>query len=154
MLTEQEQRSMMTMWVMSRAPLIWGGDPQLSNASTLALLNKQKVLDVQTSSCRNQLVASVSTNESVIWAAQGVSADDARVVAMFNLADSATALSMPWSAIGLSVAPSATTVEELWERPNLISVDRSALKATLMPHDAVLVSIGRLADVDRTLDKN
>eukprot|EP01045_Picozoa_sp_COSAG04_P053788 COSAG04_NODE_23681_length_334_cov_0.787234_1_plen_52_part_10 len=34
-LTETEQRSMMTQWVIARAPLIWGGDPVRSNASTL-----------------------------------------------------------------------------------------------------------------------
>ena len=45
-LTETEQRSMMTQWVIARAPLIWGGDPVRSNASTLVTVGAADAYNV------------------------------------------------------------------------------------------------------------
>lgn len=138
-LTVQEQRAMMTMWIISRAPLIWGGDPTRSNDSTLALLSVQAALDVQKTTCRNRLLASISTNESVVWAAQSSRRADTRVVAMFNLADSPGIVTCPWSALGLKGPPAESRA--LWPNAGPISSGAIALKATLKPHDAVLVEV-------------
>lgn len=138
-LTVQEQRAMMTMWIISRAPLIWGGDPTRSNASTLELLSDQAALEVQETTCRNHLLASVSTNESVVWAAQSSKRADARIVAMFNLGDSATVVKAPWSALGLKGPPAESRA--LWRDASPISSSTLALESTLQPHDAVLVEV-------------
>lgn len=138
--TEREQRSMMTMWSMARAPLIWGGSPTLSNATTLALLTNQDVLDVQTTSCRNQLVDRPgSANTTVAWVAQSANSAGGRFVGLWNLGSAAATVAVEWEALGLDQPPAAEDVTELWAgRP--LSTGQS-LSAKLAPHDSVLVRI-------------
>lgn len=138
--TEREQRSMMTMWSMARAPLIWGGSPTLSNATTLALLTNQDVLDVQTTSCRNQLVDRPgSANTTVAWVAQSANSAGGRFVGLWNLGSAAATVAVEWEALGLDQPPAAEDVTELWAgRPLLTG---QSLSAKLAPHDSVLVRI-------------
>lgn len=138
-LTLQEQRAMMTMWIISRAPLIWGGDPVRSNATTLALLSNRAALQVQKTTCRNHMLASASTNDAVVWAAQSSKQSDARVVAMFNLGDSATVVKAPWKTLGLKGPPNESRA--LWPGASPVSSGALALESTLQPHDAVLVEV-------------
>ena len=138
-LTLQEQRAMMTMWIISRAPLIWGGDPARSNATTLALLSNRAALEVQNTTCRNQVLASVSTNDTVVWAAQSSKHSDARVVAMFNLGDSTTIVKAPWKTLGLKAPPKESRA--LWPGASPVSSGALALESALQPHDAVLVEV-------------
>jgi hypothetical protein len=142
-LTVQEQRSMLNMWVMSRAPLIWGGDPALSNRSTYALLENQQALDVQHRSCRNKQLQTESANTSIVWVAQGVS-HGSRFAAFFNLADKPAVIEMPWAAVHL---PANSTTKELWGRESLVSSDSTGIRATLAPHDSVLLALDRPTEV-------
>ena len=132
---------MVTMWLVARAPLIWGGDPMKSNRSTLALLSNQAALDIQTTTCRNRLLPAISSNTSVVWAAQSSKAAGGRVVALFNLADTAATVSAAWSALALPHGVSSSRTVELWGRGSLLTVGASSLGARLEPHDAVLVEI-------------
>jgi hypothetical protein len=138
LLTEAEQRSMMTQWVIARMPLIWGGDPVRSNASTLALLTNQQVLDVQTESCRNVQLPTTGSNTSIVWVAQGKPADT-RIVAVFNLADGAAKITLPLSAVGLA-ADTQVAVQDLWAS-KAVPVVGGAVHCALGPHASCLLKL-------------
>ncbi|WP_253905745.1 hypothetical protein [Arthrobacter sp. H5] len=53
LLTEPEQRTMMTLWSVSRSPLFVGGDLPTSNPETISLLTNAVVLDVNSRSEKN-----------------------------------------------------------------------------------------------------
>jgi hypothetical protein len=129
------------MWSMARAPLIWGGSPTLSNASTLALLSNQAVLDVQTTTCRNQLVGRANaTNTTAVWVAQSAKSAAGRIVGLWNLGNGTTTVTVDWLGLGLKKAPPAGHVTELWAGRALLMNEHS-LSAKLASHDAVLVRI-------------
>ena len=140
-LTETEQRSMMTQWVIARAPLIWGGDPVRSNASTLALLTNQQVLDVQTESCRNVQLPTKRVNTSIVWVAQGKAAEE-RLVAMFNIADKAASVALSLSEIGLA-SEKHVDAQDLWagQRPSRAPVAGGAVHCALEPHGSCLLKL-------------
>ena len=138
-LTETEQRSMMTQWVIARAPLIWGGDPVRSNASTLALLTNQQVLDVQTESCRNVQLPTKRVNTSIVWVAQGKVAEE-RLVAMFNIADTAAKVALPLSEIGLA-SEKQVGAQDLWAGQRWVPVAGGAVHCALEPHGSCLLKL-------------
>jgi alpha-galactosidase len=147
-LTDTEQRSMVNMWSMARAPLVWGGSPTLSNESTLALLSNQAVLDIQTTSCRNQVVGrptsgSPSTNTTVVWVAQSAKSATGRFVGLWNLGQELATVTVEWAALGLDKAPEAGDVTELWAAGGRAHpvVGPLSLSAKLAPHDSALVRI-------------
>ena len=52
--TPDEQQTLMTLWAITRSPLIMGGDLRHLDAATLALLTNREVLAVNQSSSENQ----------------------------------------------------------------------------------------------------
>jgi alpha-galactosidase len=141
LLTQQEQRSMVALWTMARAPLVWGGSPILSNQSTLALLSHDAVLAVQSTSCRNhQVVRPTQPNTTVAWVAQSSQRAAGRFVGLWNLGSTSATVIVDWASLGLDRAAPAADVHELWEgRP--VTIGAKSLSARLAPHDSMLLSV-------------
>jgi alpha-galactosidase len=113
-LTPDEQRTLMTLWVINRSPLMWGGNPVENRPSDLALMTNAAVLAVDQNSVNNrQLVGGARQ----VWAADVPGSND-RYVALFNRDNTAGNTSLSLSALGMGSA----TVTDLWSGTGLGTV--------------------------------
>ena len=90
--TEEEQKTLMTLWCMMRSPLMMGGDLALSDPFTLSLLTKREILEIREESfCAHPLR---TTEEESVWVAPR---KDGRGVylAAFNLSDRERRIHIP-----------------------------------------------------------
>ncbi|MET8979415.1 glycoside hydrolase family 27 protein [Streptomyces sp. NPDC004539] len=107
-LTHAEQVSLLTLWFISRSPLMMGGDLPTSPPETIALLTHADALAVLLHSRNNREV--LRERNLVLW-----TADDAdertRYAAVFSLADTPERISVP---LGSLAARPDDHVHELW----------------------------------------
>ena len=137
-LTHEEQRTLMTLWVMFPSPLMVGGDLTAADAWTTALLTNPEVLAVDQASTGNHPV--VTTDKIVAWVAQ--SADKgSRYLAVFNMQPSSQSIEMPWKRLGLEDARYAQ--RDLWEHKDLGAA--ASLKVTLAGHASALYRLSATA---------
>mmetsp|Transcript_10230 Transcript_10230/g.26393 ORF Transcript_10230/g.26393 Transcript_10230/m.26393 type:complete len:478 (-) Transcript_10230:107-1540(-) len=146
-LTLAEARSLMTLMVMARAPLIWGGaaSEERANATTVGLLSNTEVLGVARSSCLNRQLRRDS-DDVAIWAAQGQSPQD-KFLAFVNLGENVTSAEVDLSDPGIPGAalpwPSKAgryVARDLWLGSDF-PVTGGKVVARLLPHSALLLRI-------------
>jgi alpha-galactosidase len=82
--TPEEQRTLMTLWSISRSPLIHGGDMTRTDPATLALLTNDEVIAVNQNSEGNRPL--FDREGLVAWTAQVPGSRD-RYLALFNTRD-------------------------------------------------------------------
>ena len=84
--TEDEQRTVMTLWAMFKSPMMFGGDLPTSNSFSISLLKNKEILNILQNSTNNR---ELFRRDSVIARA----ADDKRTgdvyIAFFNATDAA-----------------------------------------------------------------
>lgn len=133
-LTQDEQRTLLSLWSIFRSPLMIGANLTRSDAFTASLFTNPEVLAVDQHSTGNHPV--VQSAETVVWTA---ATEDGRghYLAVFNLADSPRTVNYPWQALGLK--PGKYRVRDLWERKDL--GDESGLRVDLRPHASVLYRV-------------
>jgi alpha-galactosidase len=130
-LSHDEQRMLMTLWVIFPSPLMVGGDLSAADAWTLSLLTNPEVITVDQHSSGNHAV--INTDKTVVWLAQSAS-ENAQYLAVFNRSDSSTVVHYEWKDLGL---PGKTyKLRDLWEHKDLGPA--SALTATLPTHGSLL----------------
>ncbi|MEJ3748276.1 alpha-galactosidase [Actinomycetes bacterium KLBMP 9797] len=113
-LTADEQRTLMTLWAINRAPLMWGGNLVENRAADLALMTNAAVLAVDQNSANNrQLVGGTRQ----VWTAD-VPGTDHRYVALFNREGAAANVSVNLADLGIGSA----TVTDLWSGASLGTV--------------------------------
>ena len=103
--TPDEQRTLMTLWCIARAPLIHGGDMTKTDAFTLSLLTNAEVIAVDQASTDNRPL--FERRGLIAWVATAPGSRD-RYVALFNTRDRPAAA--PANAAGV---PIPVTLEEL-----------------------------------------
>lgn len=112
--TRDEQRALMTLWCISRAPLMFGGHLPWNDEFTLSLITNDEVLAVDQASAGNQEL--FRTNDLIAWTAEIPNSRD-RYVALFNAQDAATnSVSVELKALGFR---SKTRARDLWTQKNL-----------------------------------
>jgi hypothetical protein len=84
-LTKDEQITLMTLWSISRAPLMFGGDLPSNDEWTLSLLTNDEVLYVLNNSTNNRQLS--RKDDIIIWAADDQKTGD-KFAAFFNTQDS------------------------------------------------------------------
>ncbi len=134
-LTHDEQRSMMTLWSIVRAPLIYGGNAAQTDAWTLALLTNPEViaLDQHSEGAKNVLL----TERLAIYTAKPGSGSGT-YAAIFNRQDTPQTIHLTPQQLQLSTAPAR--VHDLWhERPDASFA--GTLDLMLAPHASVLLSL-------------
>jgi alpha-galactosidase len=89
-LTHDEQRTLMSLWSITRSPLMFGGDLPSNDAFTLSLLNNPEVLAVNQKSSNNQQL--FRTNDHVAWVADAP--NGGKYLAVFNLNDPSESFDM------------------------------------------------------------
>ncbi len=131
-LSRDEQRATMTLWCISRSPLMLAGELPSTDSWTLQLVTNPEVLAVDQRSSAGREV--FRQGETRVWDA---AADDgqSRYIACFNLGDeSAVTVRLPFAELSL---PSNCTVRDLWDRKDL-GAFRGSVPADVPPHGARL----------------
>lgn len=116
--TRDEQRTLMTLWCISRAPLMFGGHLPWNDEFTESLLTNDEVLAVDQHSEGNRQL--FRTNDLVAWTALVPDSND-RYLALFNTTDATTnsnikTITVELSQLGLS---GNVKIRDLWGRENL-----------------------------------
>jgi len=131
-LTEDEQRTLLTLWSIARSPLVLGANLAQMDASTELLLKNREVIAVDQLSNGNKPV--IQTPSTVVWTANG---DGKSYVAVFNLGDTPQLVSHAWKELGFRKPSYA--VRDLWQMKNLGT--QSELQVVLAPHASILFSV-------------
>ncbi|WP_226831890.1 glycoside hydrolase family 27 protein [Brachybacterium sp. FME24] len=155
LLTPDERRTLITLWVIARSPLMVGGDLPGSDPETIALLQNADVLAVHRDSHGAREV--FREGPLVLWTATGSSGVDGadaapHFVAAFNVGEEPLAIALDAADVGL---PSRFEgeVQELWSgttattRPITeqsdaargVSPGSTAIDVVIAPHGAVLL---------------
>jgi hypothetical protein len=113
-LSPDEQRTLMTLWTITRSPLMWGGNLVENRASELALMTNAAVMSVDQNSTNNRQLVDGSRQ---VWAADVPGSKD-RYVALFNRDNASGTVSLNLSALGMASA----TVTDLWSGAGLGTV--------------------------------
>jgi len=135
-LSHDEQRMLMTLWVIFPSPLMVGGDLSAADAWTLSLLTNPEVIAVDQHSSGNHPVMNtdkINTDKTVVWLAQSTS-ENAQYLAVFNRSESSAVVRYEWKDLGL--AGKRYELRDLWEHKDLGPA--SALTATLPTHGSLL----------------
>ena len=131
--TEAEQRTMMSLWTMMRAPLMIGGEMTKNDAFTLSLLTNGEVLEIEKATWSGHPLR--TTEEESVWLAPR---KDGRgcYAALFNLSGETRRITVSGGDLERE-AP--MRVRELWsgrEEDGLLSIE-----ADVPPHDVALYRI-------------
>lgn len=130
-LTRAEQISLLTLWFISRSPLMMGGDLPTSPSETIELLTNDEALAVLWHSRDNREV--LRERDLVLWTA--ADADGCtRYAAVFSLADAPQQVTVPLGSIG---ARPSDRIRELWTRTDTPH-DSHCLRIDLPTHGAAL----------------
>ena len=124
--TQDEQRTLMTLWCVSRAPMMFGGELRDNDPWTLSLITNRRVLEIQRSSRDNRQLW--RRGDAVAWTARGERGQT--YLALFNLGETGATCSASYSELGIS---SAVHVEDLWSG-EVLPPGPDALSATVPPH--------------------
>lgn len=109
--TYDEQRTMMTLWCVSRSPLMFGGNLPETNPYTLSLITNPEVIGVNQHAIGARPIAG---GLKPMWVA---SMRDSRlkILAVFNRSDNATLVDVRLSDLGIQTC----NVRDLWQHADL-----------------------------------
>ncbi|MFK0110395.1 alpha-galactosidase D [Streptomyces sp. NPDC091217] len=157
-LTKAERQSYATLWAVAKSPLFTGDDITKLDDYGLSLLTNREVIGIDQSA--NPPARPITPSDpQQVWAAKN--ADGTYTVALFNLADSPSAVTADWTALGFS---GKASVRDLWNHENLGSFQNKITEAlpahgsrlfTVTPKGAALASTGYEAEASgNTLSGN
>ncbi|GIF02414.1 hypothetical protein Ari01nite_98780 [Paractinoplanes rishiriensis] len=128
-LTADEQRTLMTLWAINRAPLMWGGNLVENRAAELALMTNAAVLAVDQNSTNNRQLTGGTRQ---VWSADVPGTTD-KYIALFNREGSTADVSVNLAGLGIQSA----TVTDLWSGAAL-GTATGALTRSIPAHGAGL----------------
>lgn len=142
LLTPDERRTLMTLWVIARSPLMVGGDLPSSDPATIALLQNADVLAVHAGSTGNREV--FREGALILWTADGLEGE--QYVGAFNVGEEELAVSLDSEDVGLPAAL-VGEVTELWSGElvpvRAVSVQSDAARGVAPGSSAIDVVIPR-----------
>ncbi|MFC8680257.1 alpha-galactosidase [Microbacterium ureisolvens] len=145
-LTLAERRTLVTLWVMARSPLMIGGDLPTSAPETIDLFTNDAVLEILRDSSGNREL--LRERDLVVWAAEH---GDTRWVAVFNTSDEARDEPFDTRSLGLGHSPDAVVdvwnaasvpveaVDEQSDAARGVAPGSSVVRLGLEPHGCVLL---------------
>ncbi len=129
--TSDEARTLLTLWSISRSPLIIGSNLPRMDRSTEELLTNPEVLAVDQHSQNNHPVLTTAT--LVVWLARPQTGGG-YYLGVFNISDIQQRVEAPWKE--LSLMDPSYKVRDLWTHTNLANA--KSLSVMLKPHASVL----------------
>ncbi len=131
-LTEDEQRTMISLWAVSRSPLFIGGNLTQMDDALKSLLTNPAILEMdQSSTNSNQNNAQA---DLVTWTSQSVKGDK-RYLAVFNLSDAPMHIDKTLAEFGY-IDRAQYKVRDLWQRRELGLLN--SFQVDLPPHGSVV----------------
>jgi alpha-galactosidase len=134
-LTEDEQRTMITLWAMARSPLFIGGNLTEMDDAMKSLLTDPGVIEVDQHSMDGHLLG--QDGDVVAWAAVSVNRDKS-YLALFNIGDAPVHVDKTLAEYGF-VERAQYNVRDLWMRKEMGPVN--ALTVDLPAHGSVMYSL-------------
>ena len=132
--THDEQRTLMSLWSISRSPLMFGGDLPSNDDWTLGLLTNDEVLAADQQGAHPR---SISGGDFPVWSSE-LPGSRSRYLAIFNLTDGGTIeKQVVWKDLGLS---GTCAVRDLWEKKDLGRMS-DGFTAHVPPHGVVMVKV-------------
>jgi alpha-galactosidase len=127
--TADEQRTLMTLWSITRSPLMWGGNLTENRASELALMSNGAVLAVDQNGTNNRQLYG---GTRPVWVAD-VPGTNHKYAALFNRETSPASVTVTLADLGIGSA----AVTDLWSGTNLGTVS-GTLTRSIPAHGAAL----------------
>ncbi|WP_084128161.1 glycoside hydrolase family 27 protein [Demequina sp. NBRC 110055] len=141
-LTLDEQQTLLTLWTMSRSPLMVGGDLPTSRDDTIALLTNPAITEVlQTSVDGREIVREPledGDGELIVWTARSATSDRA-YAAVFWTGQSAHQAGVELSSL-LGIGHARITATDLWPGQTT-SIESHRLIATVPAHGVAWVAL-------------
>jgi hypothetical protein len=141
--THDEQRTEFTLWAISRSPLILGTNLTRLDDFTRSLISNKEVLDINQNAVESKPGLSPvkeSAKKTFVeryWYARTGGPHPKRYIAVFNLADAATASNLPWMVFHLQDKPHA--LYDVWNDKRLPAA--KTLHVELPPHGCALFRV-------------
>ena len=135
--TRDEQITLMTLWVISRSPLMFGGDLPGNDDFTLSLLTNDEVLQVHRASQNNRQL--FQKGDHIAWIAKSTASDD-QYLALFNIGDESSVVEVDLSLLGNNVSYNA---RDLWSKTDVGSV-QGKWSQQIAPHAAAFYRLRTL----------
>jgi alpha-galactosidase len=132
--TQDEQRTVMTLWSIFRSPLMFGGDLPSNNAFTLSLITNPEILEVNQHSTGGH--QSYQQGDTIAWTAEA-EGRPADYIAVFNVGDAKATVELKWTDVGVSAKQ--PRVRDLWLQKDEGPLD--GLKVTLEPHGSAIYRV-------------
>jgi alpha-galactosidase len=133
-LTEDEQRTMLTLWCMGRSPLFVGANLTKMDGYTKSLLTNPGLIAVDQSSTENKFLG--QDGDVVAWTANS-STGPSSYLALFNLSDTSVKIESAYGAYGF---PNDTyKLRDVWERKEL--GEHAQIVVELPAHGSVLLEL-------------
>lgn len=133
-LTQDEERTLLTLWVMFRSPLMMGGNLLKCDTWTKSLLTNAEVIAVDQRSKGNRAVE--TSAKSAVWLAESEKGDG-YYLAVFNRSDAPQTVRYGWKELGLNTPEYA--LRDLWKQKELGR--KKSLDLTLSAHGSILYSL-------------
>ncbi len=136
-LAHDEQRTLITLWVICRSPLMIGGDLPTIDAFALSLLTNPEALSANQNSTNNREF--LREGDAIVWTADAIGSPN-KYLALFNVNDSARAkIDIHLKDLGIA---GRCHVRDLWKKTGAGHV-KAIFAATIPPHGAGLYKIER-----------
>ena len=130
--TNEEQKTMMTLWAVFRSPLFFGGELRLTDDFTLSLITNSEVINVNQNSEKPLFV--YNKGGIAVWQTK---VENGTAVAVFNLSDEEKHYKLSFSDLGIE---NVRAVRDLWARKD-ISKCENDVTVSLKPHSSEFFEI-------------
>lgn len=131
--TPHEQKTLMTLWCISRSPLMFGGEMRENDSFTLSLITNPEVLAVNQTSHGGK---EIYRDEDFIIR-KAYDEENNVIFAVFNVSDAEKTLTLDLSKFGFETDK---TLRDLWIRANICQTEKT-MKFTVPSHGAELYKI-------------
>lgn len=139
--SRDELRTLLTLWLIARSPLLLRGDLEHLDSATASLLTNKEALAVATSTKGNRVL--ISRNDEVVWLAERTEGKGC-YAALFNRSDAARPVAVDLKAAGIRGGflgfGRKARVRDVWEHKDLGTHAR-AFEQAIPPHGAGLFLI-------------
>jgi hypothetical protein len=134
-LTHDEQRTMVTLWAISRSPLFLGANLTRLDALTTALVTNAEVIRVNQHTVENQQVG--PDGDEVVWTAKSsTGSSGVRYLALFNLGEKTAKVESTFVKYGLG---EKYKVRDLWVKEN--EGTQTGVSEEIPAHGALLLEL-------------
>ncbi len=132
-LTHEEQRTLITLWCVSRSPLFFGGNLTELDEFTASLLTNPEVIAMDQHGSDQHLTA--TDGDLLAWSSKGDR--NTTYLALFNLGDSPAQVRTPFAHYGLTNL--AYKARDLWTHADHPA--STGITATIAPHGSLLLAL-------------